>query len=137
MAERSGGGPLEWRIGGSTLPAISLEVWANPSPQIPGQRAPPSIEERGKVAADIMRREGFVIIRDAVSPEAVRMIRKEADALALRIIASDPEAVGNRGEARWSCSGSVEGSDATIALPSLLPSLGRIEVLQHLIHELA
>ena len=135
-AQRSGGAPLEWRCA-STLPAPSLEVWANPAPRISGQqRGPPSIEERGKVAADLLRSEGYVILRDALPPEAVRSIKGEADALGRRIMAADPEGLGNRGEARWSCAGSVRGSDATNAVPSLLPMLGRAEGLEHMFREL-
>lgn len=64
----------------------------------------PSEVER---AVRIFNRDGFVVVRDALTVEQLAFLRAGSDATVKEIIALDPDRAGNRGSHRYSFGGST------------------------------
>lgn len=67
-----------------------------------------SILEPGDIshAVELFRRDGFVVIADALNSEQVEILAKGCDAVAAEILALDEGRAGNRGSHRYSFGGS-------------------------------
>jgi ectoine hydroxylase-related dioxygenase (phytanoyl-CoA dioxygenase family) len=57
-------------------------------------------------AVQLFRRDGFVVIRDALTPEQTAFLKAGVDRACAEILALDPDRSGNRGSHRYSFGGS-------------------------------
>ena len=57
-------------------------------------------------AVRIFNRDGFVVVRDALSPDQLAFLRSDVDDAVREILALDPDRKGNRGSHRYSFGGS-------------------------------
>ena len=62
----------------------------------------PSEPDFAARAEKIFRRDGFVLVRNVLSPRQLRNLREGAREVAMAILAKDPYRIGNRGSHRYS-----------------------------------
>eukprot|EP01043_Picozoa_sp_COSAG02_P016086 COSAG02_NODE_701_length_18335_cov_18.672955_8_plen_321_part_00 len=61
----------------------------------------PAAPEFADAAARLFHRDGFVLVRDALSPQRAARIRKGCDTVIRGMVARDPERLGSRGSHRY------------------------------------
>jgi hypothetical protein len=88
----------------------------------------PALPGFAKLAAEIFHRDGFCIVKDALTPEALATIRDGCDSTIRKILQHDPERRGNRDSHRYSFAGSPQkfGCAQNWCAPSVLSSLGGV-----------
>ena len=79
-------------------------------------------------AAATFHRDGFVALRDVMSPEQLRAIQASYQEVIEQELQADPERIGNRGHHRYSASGRDNRPEWSLLmdLPTVLPTLDAI-----------
>jgi len=85
----------------STVELRETLLSRNGLPELDRYIVRPGAADAGQ-AAEIFRTHGFVVIRDALTPEQTESLRRACEREARPILGSDPVRIGNRGGGRYS-----------------------------------
>mgnify|MGYP002631563647 CR=1 FL=1 len=95
----------------------------------------PTVPGFGARAAAMLRRDGFVVIKDVLDERRLRTVREGVERVIRQIVARDPERLGNRGSHRYTFGNSAELFGEQAAWAPLVDPPVLMEVLTHIFGE--
>eukprot|EP01043_Picozoa_sp_COSAG02_P000187 COSAG02_NODE_3_length_74588_cov_108.368430_26_plen_364_part_00 len=92
----------------------------------------PAVPGFGARAAQLLRRDGFVVIKDVLDEVRLRTVREGVERVVRQIVARDPDRLGNRGSHRYTFANAVAAFGEEAAWAPLVDPPALMEVLAHI-----
>jgi hypothetical protein len=95
----------------------------------------PVVPGYGARAAELLRRDGYVVIKDVLDEQRLQTVRQGVERVVRQIVARDPDRLGNRGSHRYTFGPACEAFGEHAAWAPLVDPPALMEVLRHIFGE--